>query len=132
MLILTYTSPIPFPGKEVVEAKLYNLPDIGSVKDVAVEHIRTVAYYPIEDINEERTYYMVKHEPNDLDLVTVEAKFDVNGLYKRFYESFAVSEGLKQEMAGYQYSQADFCCCTIAKAGIIYDGRGVIGRKFQR
>ena len=67
----------------------YRLPDIGEVSDVAVERIRAVAYVPIEEITEQSIYDKVGHEPNDIDLVTVEAKFDAAGLYQRFNECFA-------------------------------------------
>ncbi|UCF42977.1 MAG: hypothetical protein JSV99_10390 [Planctomycetota bacterium] len=67
----------------------YRLPLIGQVNDIEVEHIRAVAYVPTEEIDEENTYDVVEHEPNDIDFVTVAAKFDVAGLYKRFRECFA-------------------------------------------
>jgi hypothetical protein len=67
----------------------YHLPEIGEVNDVAVEHIRAVAYVPVEEITEQNTYDKASNEPNDIDLVTVEAKFDVEGLNKRFHECFA-------------------------------------------
>jgi len=66
----------------------YRLPRIGEVNDVAVEHIRAVAYVPIDVITQETPYDKASHEPNDIDLVTVEAKFDIEGLYARFKESF--------------------------------------------
>ena len=66
----------------------YRLPRIGEVNDVAVEHIRAVAYVPTDVITQENPYDKASHEPNDIDLVTVEAKFDIGGLYARFKESF--------------------------------------------
>ena len=83
---------LPYPNNSsagVGIKPIYALPLIGEVNDVEVEHIRAVAYVPTEEIDEENTYEEVEHRPNDIDLVTVEAKFDVAGLYKRFYESFA-------------------------------------------
>jgi hypothetical protein len=66
----------------------YRLPRIGEVNDVAVEHIRAVAYVPIVAVTAEAPYDKAPHEPNDIDLVTVEAKFDIEGLYERFQHSF--------------------------------------------
>ena len=67
---------------------VYDLPRIGQVKDVEIEHIRAVAYEPIDEITEQNTYDKAGNEPNDIDLVTVAAKYDVAGLYQRFKESF--------------------------------------------
>ena len=67
---------------------VYNLPRIGQVKDVEIEHIRAVAYVPINEVTEQNTYDKAGNEPNDIDLVTIAAKYDVAGLYQRFKESF--------------------------------------------
>ena len=48
-----------------------------------------MAYIPTENVDSENSYDTVSHEPNDLDLVTVEARFDVRALYDRFYENFS-------------------------------------------
>jgi len=74
---------------EVEIQPVYALPWIGEVNEVSVEHIRAVAYVPTEEINRENVYSKSGSEPNDIDLVTVEARFDVAGLYKRFNEGFA-------------------------------------------
>lgn len=66
----------------------YRLPRIGEVNDVAVGYIRAVAYVPTVPVTAEEPYDKAPHEPNDLDLITVEAKFDIEGLYKRFRYSF--------------------------------------------
>ncbi|MBN2313236.1 MAG: hypothetical protein JXM79_04860 [Sedimentisphaerales bacterium] len=67
---------------------VYDLPRIGDVEDVAIEHIRAVAYVPIGEVTEQNTYDKSGNEPNDIDLISVEGKFDVAGLYKRFKECF--------------------------------------------
>ena len=84
-------SPVQPPVLEDIDINKgkYRLPLIGQVNDIEVEHIRAVAYVPTEEIDEENTYDEAAHEPNDIDFVTVEAKFDVAGLYKRFRECFA-------------------------------------------
>ena len=66
----------------------YRLPRIGEVNDVAVEHIRAAAYVPTVPVTAEAPYDKAPHEPNDIDLVTVEAKFDIEGLYERCKHSF--------------------------------------------
>ncbi|MHC4475060.1 MAG: hypothetical protein ACYTEL_05420 [Planctomycetota bacterium] len=67
----------------------YDLPQIGGVEQVEAEHIRAVAYVPTVVVDTDRAYTQNDSEPNDVDLVTVEAKFDVAQLYERFYDSFA-------------------------------------------
>jgi len=82
----------PLPYYSTVDPRtrgIYHLPEVGEVNNVKVEHIRAVAYMPTTPVDEENPYERVEHEPNDLDLVTVEAKFNVSDLYKKFYESFA-------------------------------------------
>jgi len=81
---------VPYAVDGLIKGKggLYRLPHIGEVNDVAAEHIRAVAYVPTDIITPENPYDKAPHEPNDIDLVTVEAKFDIVGLYERFKHSF--------------------------------------------
>ena len=83
--------PVPSSVETMVDKK-YRMPVIGSVNDVSVEHIRAVAYVPkvavtAENVGSEETY-----EPNDLDLVTVQASFDLVPLIDSFQECFAGKE----------------------------------------
>jgi len=80
--------PRPVSDAMAAQAK-YRVPGINGLTDISAEHIRTVAYVPTEEINMETAYSAAKHEPNDLDVVTVEASFDVAQLYAAFNESFA-------------------------------------------
>ncbi|MGD9110641.1 MAG: hypothetical protein PVG93_06835, partial [Phycisphaerales bacterium] len=66
----------------------YGVPVIAQVKNAQAEHIRAVAYIPKEEIGPDNTYASSETEPNDLDLVTVEAKLDVAEVYKSFYETY--------------------------------------------
>jgi len=75
-------------GTDKGVAGIYSLPAIGEVNDVQVEHIRAVAYIPTGEITPQNPYDKAGNEPNDIDLVTVEAKFDINQLYDKFHESF--------------------------------------------
>jgi hypothetical protein len=82
--------PLPHHTAEGAVARgTYQLPEIGEVKDVDVEHIRAVAYVPIQEVTAENPYEEGRSQPNDIDLVTVEAKFNVTELYDRFYRCFA-------------------------------------------
>ncbi len=93
--------PMPPPiSSQISDGKEYALPVIngviGEVKDVAVEHIRAAAYVPTQPVTEEVTYENAMPQPDDIDLVTVEAKFNVAELYRRFRESFN-SDFVKEE-----------------------------------
>ncbi|UCD52750.1 MAG: hypothetical protein JSW27_08950 [Phycisphaerales bacterium] len=74
------------------EQARYSLPRIGRVADVDVCYIRAAAYVPLEEVTSETQYDQVENEPNDIDLVTVEAKFDVAELYRQFQAHFAGTE----------------------------------------
>jgi len=82
--------PIPgYAGKVSPDARLYVLPEIGEVSDVAIEHYRSVVYVPAEPVVPENPYNMALTDLGDIDLVTVEASFDTSDLYKNFEQSFS-------------------------------------------
>ncbi len=82
--------PLPIHSStDVRDKQKYRVPWIGEVTDAAVSYLRAVAYEPVIEIDEENQYDMTVSRPNDIDFVTVEARFDVPGLYGRFYDSFA-------------------------------------------
>lgn len=70
----------------------YKLPRIGEVTDVAIGYIRAAAWVPVEPLTPDKNYDKAVLEPNDVDLVTVEAKFDTVQLYKQFRAYFAGEE----------------------------------------
>ena len=76
------------PAGQNLGAK-YELPRIGPVTDVAADHIRAVAYVPVEQLTAETPYDKAANEPNDIDLVTVEAKIDTAALSARYHSKFA-------------------------------------------
>ena len=80
---------VPYqPEADKAVAGVYNLPDIGEVNDVDIEHIRAAAYVPVGEVTPENPYDKAGNEPNDIDLVTVSAKFDMSKLYDKFNEKF--------------------------------------------
>ncbi|MHC4790458.1 MAG: hypothetical protein ACYS8Y_03320 [Planctomycetota bacterium] len=95
---VTLYPPVPphYINREKEDGRQYRIPVMSEVNDVAAEHIRAVAYVPKPDIDEENIYKQDNSEPNDIDFVTVEAKFDVAGLYRRFNECFA-GEGVQRQ-----------------------------------
>ncbi|MHC4226623.1 MAG: hypothetical protein ACYSW0_04280, partial [Planctomycetota bacterium] len=75
-------------GVRMLAEGVYRLPAIGEVNDVAIGHIRAVAYHPIDEVTPQNPYDKAGNEPNDIDLVSVEAKFDVAKLWENFRECF--------------------------------------------
>jgi len=107
-------------GTDARAAGIYNLPRIGEVNDVAVEHIRTVAYVPIDPITEENPYDKAGNEPNDIDLVTVEAKIDMSELYDKFNESFI--EDVEDEWADPCLAMPIFAAVQLQRQELNSDG----------
>jgi hypothetical protein len=87
------------PARTVVTSdRRYKLPPrIGAVTDVAVNYIRDAAWVPTEPLTSQRGYDKVEVEANDVDLVTVEAKFDTAELYHQFRAYFNGEEVAKSQ-----------------------------------
>ncbi|MCJ7777619.1 MAG: hypothetical protein MUP16_04825 [Sedimentisphaerales bacterium] len=88
--------PVPLPNNistDIIGGRQYALPVtdglIGEVNNVAIEHIRAATYVPTLQVTEDTPYENAVPQPDDIDLVTVEAKFNIADLYKKFKESFA-------------------------------------------
>ena len=112
---------VPFePGADTGVAGIYTLPRIGEVNDVAVEHIRAVAYVPIEPVTEQNPYDKAGNEPNDIDLVTVEAKFDIQQLYAKFKES--LFEDVEEEFADPCLARPIFASVQLQRQELNNDG----------
>jgi hypothetical protein len=98
----------------------YRLPRIGEVTDVAVEHFRAVAYVPTVPITEEVMYEKAENEPNDIDFITVEGKFDIEGLYDRFRYSFI--DDVAEEWADPCYAKPIFAAIQLQRQVLGEDG----------
>ncbi|HUT30085.1 MAG TPA: hypothetical protein VMX13_09860 [Sedimentisphaerales bacterium] len=71
------------------EDREYLVPAVGKVLEPSLGFARAMAYVPTVAVDQQHEYAEKNSEPNDIDFVTVEAKFNVSELYKSFYESFA-------------------------------------------
>jgi hypothetical protein len=76
------------PAIEISDGRKYSLPTVGNVNEISTRYTKAVVYIPTQNVDEENTYDKVGHEPNDLDFVTVEAKFNIATLYANFQKSF--------------------------------------------
>ena len=96
---LTSGAPVRPPGHTLASSlRRYKLPPrIGDVTEVAAGYMRAAAWVPLEQLTPERNYDKVEVEANDVDLVTVEAKFDTVQLYRQFRAHFAGEEVARAE-----------------------------------
>ncbi|MBN1391900.1 MAG: hypothetical protein JW947_03755 [Sedimentisphaerales bacterium] len=101
--------------------RVYRIPQIGEIKEVLAEHIRAVAYVPNREIGEGTVYAMDSSGPNDIDFVTVEAKFDVAELYKRFNESFA-GENVQNDWRDPRLAKPVFAAVQLQRQELITNG----------
>ena len=87
---LNIPNPKSFQPTTARDTDMYNLPDdiVGHVRNVDMDYIRAAAYIPTSTITLENSYSDNTSEPNNLDLVTVEAEYDIAGLCDRLYEVF--------------------------------------------
>jgi hypothetical protein len=108
-------------SRGITDNRVYRIPLIGKANEVSVEHIRTVAYVPNGAVDEENVYGPDNSGPNDIDFVTVEAKFDVSGLYKRFNESFA-GEYIQQDWRDPCLANPIFAAVQLQKQELLSDG----------
>jgi hypothetical protein len=108
-------------SKGISDNRVYRIPLIGEVNEVLAEHIRTVAYVPNGEVGEKNVYGPDNSEPNDVDFVTVEAKFDVSGLYKRFNTSFA-GEDIQQDWRDPCLAKPVFASVQLQRQKLLSDG----------
>jgi hypothetical protein len=117
---LSLPQPIMIPEDQIGDRE-YHIPSIGEVNDVLAEHIRTVAYVPKGEVTEKNVYGPDNSEPNDIDFVTVEAKFDVSGLYRRFNASFD-GEDVKPDWRDPHLAKPVFAAVQLQRQQLLSDG----------
>ncbi len=103
------------------DGRQYAVPEAPVISDAMVGQIRAMAYLPKQEVGSENTYDTVETELNDLDLVTVEAKLDVAGLYAAFYNSFA-SSAVKLEWRDPCLARPVFAAVQLQRAEKLADG----------
>ncbi|MDD5064511.1 MAG: hypothetical protein PHQ35_07125 [Phycisphaerae bacterium] len=108
-------------SEDISDNRAYRIPFVGEVSDVLAEHIRTVAYVPKMEVVEKDDYTSANSEPEDIDFVTVEAKFDVAGLYKRFNASFA-GEDIPRDWRDQGLAKPVFASVQLQRQKLLSDG----------
>ncbi len=66
----------------------YAVPEIPSLQDVQMAHIRGAAYLPTGEVSPETPYSAVETKIGDLDFITVSARLDVKRLVQQFQSCF--------------------------------------------
>ena len=100
----------------------YNLPEIPPIEQVQLEYIRAVAYVPRVEINQDNPYSQAVSEANDIDLVTVEFKFDIAALYRSFNDSFAGPK-VKEQWQDKTLAEPLFAAVQLQRQEMLPDGR---------
>lgn len=118
---------VPMPGvgdiRQLDSQRVYRMPDMGSAVDVAAAVVRGVAHIPLEEVGPEKLYESVSTELSDMDLVTVEAKFDVESLFRNFRQSFAGTKVTKIEWREEDYARAVFASVELQRRHLSEGGQ---------
>jgi hypothetical protein len=115
---LNFVVPPGDGGTEI--AGPYKLPEVGQVENVALGYIRAAAYVPTRAITELNTYDQVPHEVNDIDLVTVQAEFDIAGTYSSFYKCFV--DDVDERLADPCLAKPVFAAVNLQRRELTSDG----------
>ncbi len=116
---------VPMPGVSDVQLdsqRIYRMPEIGSAVKVAAVVVRGVAHIPLEDVGPDELYESVSTKLGDMDLVTVEAEFDIEALYRDFRQSFAGTKVTKAEWREEEYARAVFASVELQRRHLSDDG----------
>ncbi len=116
------TRPVFVSANRPPTDRKYRLPLIPDVTDVGISHLRAAAYVPLQDVTAQNTYDKVATEPNDIDLVTVEGKFDVVELYRRYQASFAGVDVQKEEWRDPCLARPIFAAVQLQRQELLEDG----------
>ena len=131
-LDVSVSIPLPCIGSVDLSVKrAYHIPQVGEVEDVQVEHIRAVAYVPTRQVDEQNVYSLDNSAPNDIDLVTVQGKFNVAELFRRFRESFA-GDGLELESSDPCLANPVFAAVQLERQQLLADGSWSDWQKLPR
>jgi hypothetical protein len=103
-------------------SRKYRLPLIPDVTDAAGSHLRAAAYVPTQPVTAQAAYGSSSTEPNDIDLVTVEARFDTVELYRRFQASFNGVDVQKEEWRDPCLADPTFAAVQLERQELLDDG----------
>ena len=114
---------MPLPsssGGSKVGKREYRLPFVEQVVDVAVEAIRTAAYVPLDIVTLEKPYEQIDAELGDIDMVTVEGKFNIAALYDEFRSCFV--SRVKKDWKSNSLAEPVFAAVSLERRSLQDDG----------
>ena len=115
---------LPIPGsKATMDAILreYGLPVVGQVEDVRVNYMRTIGFVPLFAVSDQLKYAQAEVKPDNLDLVTVQARFDVDQLKANLEDVFA-SKDIKREWRDKSLARPIFAKVELERQQMNADG----------
>ncbi|MHC4757841.1 MAG: hypothetical protein ACYTE8_04225, partial [Planctomycetota bacterium] len=110
-----------YDQERIQEDRKFGVPQVGEVTEPIAEHLRAVAYVPIEEVTANNNYDKARNEPNDIDIVTVQAKFDVRKLYENFFENYAGSN-IQPEWQDPCSAKPIFAAVDLQRSQLLPDG----------
>lgn len=116
------TKPSSISPERLYAGRKYRMPEIPDITEVSVSQLRAAAYVPLQPVTMQNTYDKAVVEPNDIDLVTVEARFDVAELYRRFQASFAGVDVQKEEWRDPCLAKPVFAAVQLERQELAEDG----------
>jgi hypothetical protein len=114
--------PVMAAGRAAGGGRKYRLPIIPEVTDVAISHIRAAAYVPVREVTGQTAYDAGSSEPNDIDLVTVEARFNTTSLYRAFQSSFNGVDVQREEWRDPCLADPTFAAVQLQRQELREDG----------
>ncbi len=114
--------PVMAAGGAAGGGRKYRLPIIPELADVSVSHIRAAAYVPLREVTVQSAYDAGNSEPNDIDLVTVEARFNTAALYRSFQSSFNGVDVQREEWRDPCLADPTFAAVQLQRQELREDG----------
>ncbi|MFA5423161.1 MAG: hypothetical protein WC374_04830 [Phycisphaerae bacterium] len=119
----SYWPEVPLPVNEKVwDGRQYSVPQPPVINEAKAGMIRALAYIPVHELRMGESYEKADVEPNDLDLVTVEAKLQVGQLYESFYENFA-GPSVKPQWRDLNLAKPVFAAVQLERSKLEKDGQ---------
>ena len=114
--------PIPGAvGSSGFMKRSYDLPAIAELKDVEISHMRAVAHLPLYPVGLDNTYDQLATNVDDVDIVTVEAQFDLSELKENFEKTFN-SANLRKDWRDEELAKIIFAKVELQRQRLLDDG----------
>lgn len=106
-----------------VEDREYALPTVPPATNAFARAIRGTAHVPLEEVTPEIPYDKVPTTLKDMDLVSVQAGFDVAALYRNFKQSFIMGPSVRSDWRDDDLAAPVFAAAQLQRRRLLDDGR---------